>query len=446
MKRLIPAAFLVMLTCFYASAQNNGIPADTSKARKPAFGIHFGGYVKTDVLYDTRQVVGARDNQFLFYPEPVKPDEEGNDINARSEFNILAIQSRLSGTISAPDALGAKTSGFIEAEFFGNINQNINVFRLRHAYLKLNWPKTEFLAGQTWHPMFSPLCFPNTVSFNTGVMFAVFSRNPQLRVTRSIGPFSVSLAALSQIDFTSNGPDGPSSKYARNATIPELDIQLMYRKKDDASGKEFLLGAGMNYLVLLPRLASTVTLSNPLDTVINGIVIHQPAVTATYKTSQTVSAFAWNIMAKLVLKKVSFKLGGYYGGNSYGYCLLGGYAVKSVTDPVRGILDYATTKTFTAWGEIASVSKKWQPGIFAGFSRNLGTGEVVKGPFYSRGSDIDYLYRISPRLIRDFNKFRISGEIEYTAAAFGKTNEKGYVFDTEEVGNLRILLGFYYFF
>ncbi|MGE5424510.1 MAG: hypothetical protein ACM3N9_04050, partial [Syntrophothermus sp.] len=346
----------------------------------------------------------------------------------------------------APDALGAKTSGFIEAEFFGNINQNINVFRLRHAYVKLNWPKTEFLAGQTWHPMFSPLCFPNTVSFNTGVMFAVFSRNPQLRITQTFGHFSISAAALSQIDFTSTGPDGPSSKYARNAAVPEMDIQLMYRKKDDATGREFLVGAGMNYLVLLPRLSSNVTTRNAIDTVINGIVIHQPAITASYKTDQTISAFSWNVMAKLVLKKVSFKAGGFYGQNAYGYCLLGGYAVKSVTDPAKGIVEYANLRTITAWGEIASTGKKWQPAIFAGFSRNLGIGEPVAGPYYARGNDIDYLYRISPRLIRDFNKFRISGELEYTVAAYGKTNGSGYVYNSEEVGNLRVLIGVYYFF
>jgi hypothetical protein len=43
-------------------------------------------------------------------------------------------------------------------------------------------------------------------------------------------------------------------------------------------------------------------------------------------------------------------------------------------------------------------------------------------------------------------KFRLAAELEYTVAAYGKTNEKGYVYNVTEVGNLRPLLGVYYFF
>jgi len=90
--------------------------------------------------------------------------------------------------------------------------------------------------------------------------------------------------------------------------------------------------------------------------------------------------------------------------------------------------------------------KRWQTGIFGAYSRNMGIGETVTGPFYSRGSNIDYLYRISPRLLLNVGKFRIAGELEYTVAAYGKTNEKGYVYQSSEIGNLRALMGVYFFF
>ena len=90
--------------------------------------------------------------------------------------------------------------------------------------------------------------------------------------------------------------------------------------------------------------------------------------------------------------------------------------------------------------------KRWQTGIFGAYSKNLGAGEMVTGPYFSKGSNIDYLYRVSPRLVLNVNKFRIAGEIEYTVAAYGKTNAKGYVSDASEVGNLRGLIGVYYFF
>jgi len=71
-----------------------------------------------------------------------------------------------------------------------------------------------------------------------------------------------------------------------------------------------------------------------------------------------------------------------------------------------------------------------------------------KPVFYSRGSDIAYMYRISPRLIYNVGKFRIAPEIDYTVAAYGKVTNgtEAIPADLNPVGNFRILLGVYYFF
>jgi hypothetical protein len=126
--------------------------------------------------------------------------------------------------------------------------------------------------------------------------------------------------------------------------------------------------------------------------------------------------------------------------------MLGGYAVKSVTDVSKNIVDYANIRSLAAWAEFHTNAVRWQPGLFLAYGKNLGAGEVVKGPYYARGSNIDYAYRISPRLVFNANKFRLAGEVEYTVAAYGKTNEKGYVNNTKEIGNVRFLIGVYYFF
>jgi hypothetical protein len=446
-KKLLFIQLFALLFAVFTMAQTTTpkeSKPDPLSLKTPLFGISFSGYVKTDILYDTRQTVGLRDGQFLLYPEPVKPDATGTDINARGNFDILSIQTRITGNITGPDALGAKTSGLIEAEFFGNTNTNINTFRLRHAYVRLNWPKTELLVGQTWHPMFSPNCYPMTVSFNTGAMFAVFSRNPQVRVTRDFGHFSITLAALSQLDFTSTGPDGPSTKYARNATVPEFDFQVQYQRKTESN--EFLVGAGIDYLGIIPRLSTDIVTKKAVDTVINNVVVHENAVTQTYMSDERVNAVSYNFMAKLKVRPITAKIGAFFGENCYGFTLLGGYAVKNTIDASRGQVEYAPLRTMTVWGEVSSNGKTWQPGIFGGFSRNLGVGDVVTGPFYARGSDIDYVYRISPRLVVNISKVRIAAELEYTVAAYGKTNEKGYVYNSSEVSNLRMLLGVYYFF
>lgn len=423
-----------------------GDKTEIKEKKIPLFGIYFSGFVKTDIFFDSRQTVSLREGHFLLFPENERLDAEGADINAKGSYNILSIQTRLAGTITGPDALGAKTSGYIEGEFFGNINSGINAFRLRHAWIKLNWSKTELLTGQWWHPMFVPECSPATVSFNTGAPFVVFSRNPQIKISQQLGEFKVALTFLSQVDFVSDGPDGPSPKYLRNSILPETNLLIQYNHKDAKSGRELLIGASINYQLLTPRLATTVVLSGAADTVINNIVYHKDAVTATYKTNTKTHAVSANLFAKLVLKSVTIKAGGEYGQNNNAYTMIGGFVVKSITDATRGFVDYANLQSYAVWTEVHTNGAKWQPGIFAGYGKNMGIGTQVTGPYYARGANIDYAYRLSPRLLFNVKKFRIGGEVEYTVAAYGKTNEKGFVYDSKEIGNIRLLIGVYYFF
>ena len=118
---------------------------------------------------------------FCLYPSPESFDVNKVDINDNPGFNILSIQSRLTGKITGPDAFGAKTSGQLEGEFFGTADGDVNGFRLRHAFVKLDWEQTSLLVGQTWNPMFITELVPGTVSFNTGAPFNPFARNPQIR-------------------------------------------------------------------------------------------------------------------------------------------------------------------------------------------------------------------------------------------------------------------------
>ena len=68
------------------------------------WGIKFSGFVKSDHFFDTRQTVAAREGHFLLYPAAESMDEDGDDMNATPNFNQLAIQTRLTGKITAPDA------------------------------------------------------------------------------------------------------------------------------------------------------------------------------------------------------------------------------------------------------------------------------------------------------------------------------------------------------
>ena len=138
----------------------------------------------------------------------------------------------------------------VEGAFFGQSDGDINGFRLRHAFLKLAWENTSILIGQYWNPMLVTEVCPGVISFNTGVPFQPFSRNPQIRISQNFNNIIVNITAASQRDFANTGPNGTSSEYLRNSAIPLLDLQMMYKSDD------FVIGFGGDYKSIKPRLVS----------------------------------------------------------------------------------------------------------------------------------------------------------------------------------------------
>jgi len=390
---------------------------------KPAFGIKFTGYVKNDINFDSRQTVDVREGHFLLYPQNVKEDKNKKDIYASPSFNMLAIQSRLTGNITAPDAFGAKTSGIIEGDFFGNADADINGFRLRHALVKLNWSKTELMAGQYWNPLFIAQSFPEVISFNTGAPFEPFSRNPQLRLTRKMNKLSIAVTAYSQRDYASTGPKGVSSVYLRNSCIPDANLLLTY-----ACGSDNLFGIGGDYKTLVPELETS----------------------KGYKTNESLGSISATAFSKIKVKNITWKLQAIFAQNAYDLTMLGGYAIKNTNyDTLTGIKEFTNYNIASIWTELYTTFGKCTVGIFGGYTKNFGTPyNILPGStVYARGTNINYVYRVSPRFMVTQDKTTIGLEVEYTTAAYGKTtNSLGDVSDLKEVSNIRGLLSFIYKF
>jgi hypothetical protein len=386
------------------------------------FGVDLTGFVKTDVFFDTRENVSLREGHFLLYPQPVSKDINGKDINEKANFNILSIQTRLAAKISAPDVLGAKTSAYFESEFFGSTDGNINSLRLRHAYVKLDWATTSLLVGQYWHPFFVVECYPEVLSFNTGAPFQPFTRNPQIRLSQHIGDLRIDLSALTQRDFTSNGPIGSVSDYLRNSAIPDMSLGLQY-----AAGKD-VFGIAGDIKVIQPRLSAT----------INNIL---------YKTDETVASAAAEGYLKLVFDQFTIKAEGVWGQNLADMLMIGGYADKSVD--LLGKYTYTPISCGSVWGELMYGSEM-QVGLFAGYTANLGAMDnyISQAEAYGRALNIESILRVSPRFVYNSGKFRFAGEIEYTGAKYGTPTptDKGLVHKLTLAENVRVLLGFYVFF
>ena len=378
--------------------------------------VKISGHVWAESIFDTRQTVSTRDGDVLLYPANEVFDANGEDINAKSNFNMLTLHSRVRLKITAPRFLNAKVTGLIEGDFVGSTQAHISMFRLRHAMIKLNWEKSELLAGQYWHPMFTTDVYPLVVSWGAAVPYFPLERSAQLRYSYSASENSkFSIAASTQLQYLSSGPNGPSADYMRNSAVPEFNVTYVLGLKS-----KFLIGANVGYKTLKPQLSYT--LGN-----------------LTFKSKESIGSYHLNLFSKIEIKKAAIRLGTIYGQNMYEFVMLGGYGVSGTT--ISGEETYTNITTGSYWLDFDSgfLTEKITLGLFAGYTKNFGSDDPITGPVYARGG-IDSSYRISPRIIYGNGNVRIRGEVSYDNVAYGIPDENYKVQNTNNVNNVRIVL------
>lgn len=374
-------AFIALLNLSYGQ----------TKETKKQFGITWSGFVKSDFMYDTRQTVNAREGHFNILPA-AENLVGGKDLNNQSNFNILSIQSRLKGAISGPDFFGMKTSGVIEAAFFGNSNGTTGEVRLRHAFVQLSNDKVAILMGQYWHPMFVTAVFPGTYSFNTGVPFQPFSRNPQLRITTK-GTVKFIGVLFTERDFKTRGASVSQSG------MPQIHTQLQFGNAISTLG-----GLGFNLKSSRPALG---------------------------EDNLTSTAFIGYFKTKL--GKSTLKAEVTYGQNMTDLLQIGGFAINNNNN-------YVNNKTLSVWTELSGdFSKTMEWGIFGGYLANGGFGESVT---YVDGflGTVENAFRFAPRVGWKSGSLKIGFEGEFTNAQYGSIATNGDITSVlDSVNNFRLL-------
>ncbi|MBL4746429.1 MAG: hypothetical protein JKY08_08670 [Flavobacteriaceae bacterium] len=369
--------------------------------------VKFSGFVKVDYMFDSRQTVNAREGHFLLFPASEKIIN-GKDINDQANFNILAVQTRLRAKFSGPDFFGMETSGMVEGAFFGHTNSDINGFRLRHAFIKLSNDAVNIFLGQYWHPMFVTAVYPGTYSFSTGVPFQPFARNPQLRVETK-GKVKFIGVMFSERDFASRGPIGTTSKYVRDAGIPQVHAQLQFGDK-----RKFLGGFGVNMKTLRPVLG---------------------------KKNMTNMAYIGYFRTKL--GKVTWK-----GEATYGENMSDLLSIGAIGEMANG--DFTASKTTSFWTEFSGdISESTEWGLFAGYTENGGFKDAVTGSMYGLGATIANSYRLSPRVGWKSGNMKIGVEGEYTSALYGSLGADYKTIETagvDNVANVRVSVSAIYNF
>ncbi len=298
----------------------------------------FYGFIRSDFHYNSRQNVEAIDGLFHLFPKPIEIDLLTNeDVNAIPQSEMLSIATRFGFDITGADILGAKSSAKIETDFAG-FASNFYVLRIRHAYTKLNWIKSELLVGQTWHPLFGSV-MPTIPSLNTGSPFQPFNRSPQIRFKYNLKKtFSVLVAASYQMQYTSQGPFGASAVYLKNAMLPDMFLGT------ECKTEHWTTGVGIDAKIIKP-------------------------------SKEKLSSVSVVAYTQFINTKFQFKVKSILGQNLTDYVVPCGYGVSDTTAT-------GTPKSFTNLNMISTwmnavYGKKFQIGIFLGYSQNLGASQAL---------------------------------------------------------------------
>lgn len=392
--------------------------------------ITFYGFVKHEPFWDSRQVVGSADDESLKFPEPKKLDPNCRDINSKGQFDMVDIATRINVEFDGPEIKHAKIDAKIAVDFVGK-SPVINLVRMRQAWATLTWSKTVFLFGQAYIPMTVQKCRAKQIGRNDGRPIESYARQPQLKLTyKPTESFHMIFAALSQLDFLSDGPIGTSSTYVRDAVVPMLQARF------DFYVGEHVFGFGGGFKRLVPRLET--------DT---GAKAHERL-----NSGEAIAYLSLNWETFQLRNKFLFAQ------NGSDMAMIGGYAVSFV-DPVNDNRDY-TNINAVGWWLDCDVTKHptFTPGMFLGIIKNLGArecilqnvvdseGVITDRRIYGLGTDIDTVFRFAPRFRWKTGKFEFGAEVEYTRAAYGTITDCGDVVDTDPVGNTRLMVAIAYHF
>ena len=340
------------------------------------------GYAKGEFAFDSRQVVAAREGNFI---DLASPNVKGNNV---ANFNGWGIESRLGVKVAGPDFFGMKSEALIEGHFFGN-NGQTNNFGLRHAYVKLSSDRVEWLVGQYWHPMFVTNVSPGTYNFNAGSPFQPFNRSPQIRFSTK-GNARLTLAAITERDFKSFVyGEGSAAK----SGLPAFHAQLQF-----GSDEKFVGGFGAN--VKFTR---------------------NEGAAAKVAHGKTLAAFDFLAYAKVQFtENFAWKIYGNYGQNPSELLQLGSLAYNPVND------DLKNSTTLSLWTEFAGKgSESFEWGIFGGYSQDFGFNinnfahSTANAYASLAGGNPVSTWRVSPRMGWKSGNTKLGLEFDYTSTTYG---------------------------
>ena len=405
------------------------VAQEAKKEQAPKNNFKLYGFIRNYFVYDSRESISGTGDLFYYLPKDVSLNASGEDINATSSFRFLALTSRLGVDVSGYHIGNIHFSAKIEGDFYSGLSNSTNAnaslyfpsntkisgtatARLRQAYAAVTWKElgqksqnsVALKVGQAWHPMASD--FPHLFSLEVGAPFGPFSRTPLVQADYNLGKkWTLTGAALWQMQYQSSGPIGASAMYMKYGKVPEIYAALAFKSKG------FLLRAGVDVLSIKPRVFSTTQVED--KTVID------------HKVSDRKTSVLGYVYTQYNKDKFSLRAKSTFGQGGEHMNLMSGYA--KVGDNPDGSWEYASLRNSSSWLSL-SYGKKWQGVLFMGYVKNLGlknalSAPIAKGDVYFCGngsSNINQLYRINPQVIYNIGKMNVGLEYQWTSIEYGE--------------------------
>ena len=428
MKKLL--SLITIALTFSAAA----VGQEVKKEQSPKNNFKLYGFVRNYFVYDSRESISGTGDLFYYLPKDVSLNEAGEDINATSSFRYLSLTSRLGVDVTGYHIDNVHFSAKIEGDFYSGLsnssNANASLYfpsntkisgtataRLRQAYTTVTWKElgekgqnsVALKMGQAWHPMGAD--FPHVFSLEIGAPFGPFSRTPLVQADYNLGKnWTLTAAALWQMQYQSSGPIGASAMYMKYGKVPELYAAATYKNGG------FLFRAGVDVLSIKPRVFCTTQVGD------KAVIDHK---VSDRKTS--VLGYAYTQYNK---DKFSLRAKSTFGQGGEHLNLMSGYA--KVGENPDGSWEYASLRNSSSWLSM-SYGKKWQGVLFVGYVKNFGLSHKDHIPYLDAtipasdvyfcgngSSNINQIYRINPQLIYNIGKMNLGLEYQWTSIQYGK--------------------------
>lgn len=275
--------------------------------------------------------------------------------------------------------------------------------------------------GQTWHPLFGDVS-PQILNLSVGAPFQPFSRAPQIRYQYTNKNLQLTGAAIWQSQYLSVGPDNVKARII-------LKTVASRRFMPEQITKEKLVGR-CRYRIIIHQAQNRIKSGDTgIDTGkkhYNTYKVNERITTLSYEAHLKYSNANWLVAAKSVL-----------GSNLTQTSMLGGYGIKS-KDAKTGKQEYASILNSSSWVNVV-YGKKWKPGVFLGYIKNLGTGDSVT-QLYGTGTDVDQLTTVGAELTYNVAHWKFGLEYTFSSAWYGSMDtSNGKIKDTHSISNHRVV-------